>query len=349
MRDKLTIPVDFPIEGLDLSSRVVMPEEGKSGLYDLFAVDNHYGGLGGGHYTAFAKNFDDGRWYEYNGPFFALPFDKTSLMIRVDTMVNQVEPRKVVTPAAYILFYRRRSDKPLGGPLFDQLLGSHSDSLNGSSSGSRATSPSGEGRRLDDSSRNGLSSALPEAEAVHQAGGGGFTGVAQRMALDDDDPRREDGEHETLEELDEGVDLTHDTIDARVGRMWYDHDNNWSFDNIPEVNDRPPPVYSYRDIGNGVKSYEPWLMRRDSNSSTAVLASPASSRHDPEEDPFEEESAPVQVIDAPEEDDQGTGSGSLRVRGGGLSDAHHGTESESMLEDDERKPNADGDGDVKMD
>jgi ubiquitin carboxyl-terminal hydrolase 4/11 len=33
----------------------------------LIAVDDHWGGLGGGHYTAFARNFVDGEWYEYNG------------------------------------------------------------------------------------------------------------------------------------------------------------------------------------------------------------------------------------------------------------------------------------------
>ena len=65
--DKLDIFVDFPVGGLDLSSRVAMQEEGKSPIYDLFAVDNHYGGLGGGHYTAFAQNFIDKSWYEYNG------------------------------------------------------------------------------------------------------------------------------------------------------------------------------------------------------------------------------------------------------------------------------------------
>ena len=67
LRDKLDVFVDFPVEGLDLTSRVAMQEDGKSPLYDLFAVDNHYGGLGGGHYTAFAQNFYNKTWYDYNG------------------------------------------------------------------------------------------------------------------------------------------------------------------------------------------------------------------------------------------------------------------------------------------
>lgn len=68
-RDKLDVSVDFPIKGLDLTTRVATQEEGKSPIYDLFAVDNHYGGLGGGHYTAFASNFmeENQTWYEYNG------------------------------------------------------------------------------------------------------------------------------------------------------------------------------------------------------------------------------------------------------------------------------------------
>lgn len=71
-RDKVDALVDFPIEGLDLSDRVGLSED-KELVYDLFAVDNHYGGLGGGHYTAYAKNFFDQQWYEYNGKLhFAL-------------------------------------------------------------------------------------------------------------------------------------------------------------------------------------------------------------------------------------------------------------------------------------
>lgn len=65
-RDKVDVLVDFPVEGLDLSGRVGLAED-KDMIYDLIAVDNHYGGLGGGHYTAFAKNFFDAKWYEYNG------------------------------------------------------------------------------------------------------------------------------------------------------------------------------------------------------------------------------------------------------------------------------------------
>lgn len=66
-RDKLDVLVDFPIENLDLTSRVIQKEDGKNEIYDLIAVDDHYGGLGGGHYTAYAKNFVDQRWYSFNG------------------------------------------------------------------------------------------------------------------------------------------------------------------------------------------------------------------------------------------------------------------------------------------
>ena len=59
--------MDYPVEGLDMTSRVVEHEAGKSMIYDLIAVDMHYGGLGGGHYTAYAQNFINKTWYEYNG------------------------------------------------------------------------------------------------------------------------------------------------------------------------------------------------------------------------------------------------------------------------------------------
>ena len=36
-------------------------------LYELYAVNNHRGGLNGGHYTAYIKN--NGKWYHYNDEF----------------------------------------------------------------------------------------------------------------------------------------------------------------------------------------------------------------------------------------------------------------------------------------
>ena len=55
---------------LDLSDFVVNPKkhtfpEDKR-RYNLIAVSNHYGGLGGGHYTAFAKNCIDKQWHYFD-------------------------------------------------------------------------------------------------------------------------------------------------------------------------------------------------------------------------------------------------------------------------------------------
>lgn len=72
-RDKLDNLVEFPLTDFDLTDRVgdktwIQQERGGERLvYDLFAVDNHYGGLGGGHYTAYAQNFVNGEWYYYDG------------------------------------------------------------------------------------------------------------------------------------------------------------------------------------------------------------------------------------------------------------------------------------------
>ncbi|RFU72417.1 hypothetical protein TARUN_9848 [Trichoderma arundinaceum] len=114
-RDKLDVLVEFPIEGLDLTSRVIQKEDGKEEIYDLIAVDDHYGGLGGGHYTAYAKNFVDGRWYNYN-----------------DSSVSPVsDPSSVVTSAAYLLFYRRRTSGHLGGPRFAQIFEKYNTETSG--------------------------------------------------------------------------------------------------------------------------------------------------------------------------------------------------------------------------
>ena len=142
MRDKIDVLVDAPVEGLDLAGKVGLPED-KSLIYDLFAVDNHYGGLGGGHYTAYAQNFFDKEWYEYN-----------------DSSVSSTSPSGVVTKAAYLLFYRRRAPKYLGPPYLADLV---DNAWEAHASTDSSSSLSGEDQRPDDSSSpNGSSTSSLE-------------------------------------------------------------------------------------------------------------------------------------------------------------------------------------------
>lgn len=91
-RSKITTPVDFPLSNLDLRRWHSGDEVSHvSALYDLFAVSNHYGGTGGGHYTANVKNLLDGAWYNCD-----------------DSRVTPLAPDHVVSAAAYVLFYRRK-------------------------------------------------------------------------------------------------------------------------------------------------------------------------------------------------------------------------------------------------
>ena len=89
---KIDTLVDFPIENLDLSQFVINKNNDKNLLYDLFAISNHFGGLGGGHYIAYAKNFKDKEWYEFN-----------------DSSVHRISKESLVSSSAYVLFYRKKN------------------------------------------------------------------------------------------------------------------------------------------------------------------------------------------------------------------------------------------------
>ncbi|KHN36512.1 Ubiquitin carboxyl-terminal hydrolase 8 [Glycine soja] len=52
LKNKLETYVDFPVDNLDLSAYITHGN-GESYNYTLYAVSNHYGSMGGGHYTAF--------------------------------------------------------------------------------------------------------------------------------------------------------------------------------------------------------------------------------------------------------------------------------------------------------
>jgi ubiquitin carboxyl-terminal hydrolase 4/11/15 len=49
--------VEYPLKDLDLKNYIKNTSDNVNTTYDLFAVSNHYGGMGGGHYTAYAKNW----------------------------------------------------------------------------------------------------------------------------------------------------------------------------------------------------------------------------------------------------------------------------------------------------
>ena len=99
---KIDSHVEFPLEGLDLTD-LVQSQIGREGpsktedrlIYDCYAVSNHYGNMGFGHYTAYARSPTDDKWYEFD-----------------DSRVSAIRPsdvqRSVVSSAAYNLFFRKR-------------------------------------------------------------------------------------------------------------------------------------------------------------------------------------------------------------------------------------------------
>ena len=82
--------VEFPINDMDMKEFVIGPDKEHS-KYDLFAVSQHYGSTGFGHYTAVCKN--NGEWYSYN-----------------DSSCSPTSENDVLSSAAYVLFYRRQTD-----------------------------------------------------------------------------------------------------------------------------------------------------------------------------------------------------------------------------------------------
>ena len=83
--------VEFPINNLDLKDFVIGPDKNHS-KYDLFAVSQHYGSTGFGHYTAVCRNYD-GKWYSYD-----------------DSNCSETSETETQSSAAYVLFYRGQTD-----------------------------------------------------------------------------------------------------------------------------------------------------------------------------------------------------------------------------------------------
>ena len=94
-RIKVDTQINFPVDGLDLTNYLCpsspQTSQKEENIYDLCAVINHGGSLYGGHYTAFAKNFCNYKWYLFN-----------------DDSVSPFDEKEIVSQKAYVCFYMKR-------------------------------------------------------------------------------------------------------------------------------------------------------------------------------------------------------------------------------------------------
>ena len=82
--------IDFPIDGLTLSN-YVSGYNAKQYVYDLYGICNHMGGPMGGHYNAFVRTCNNS-WNLFDDA----------------KVTKNISEKKIVTPKAYCLFYRKR-------------------------------------------------------------------------------------------------------------------------------------------------------------------------------------------------------------------------------------------------
>uniref|UniRef100_A0A803MRX8 Ubiquitin carboxyl-terminal hydrolase n=1 Tax=Chenopodium quinoa TaxID=63459 RepID=A0A803MRX8_CHEQI len=104
IKHKLDTFVNFPIYDLDITKYIANKNNSDPQLYELYALINHYGSMGSGHYTAHIKVnlssfynimllLDENRWYSFD-----------------DNHISAIGEDEVKTNAAYVLFYRRKKE-----------------------------------------------------------------------------------------------------------------------------------------------------------------------------------------------------------------------------------------------
>ena len=131
---------------------------------------------------------------------------------------------KIVDASAYLLFYRRRSETPLGGPRFEEILERFQDDT--------SENESGEVQRLGEaSSLVGSSSAYPGAGATHQGGSLGGSGPTNGktnapLSTNFKYDNTAKGVHQSIED-DEGIDMGENHTQPAGF-----HNNTWNFEKI---------------------------------------------------------------------------------------------------------------------
>ena len=81
--------INFEINNVDFK-KYISGYNSNTYVYDLYGICNHFGGVGGGHYSAYVKN-NNNKWYHFN-----------------DTNVSEIDKSKIITESAYCLFYRKK-------------------------------------------------------------------------------------------------------------------------------------------------------------------------------------------------------------------------------------------------
>jgi len=101
-RKKIENFIDFPLDGLNVRNYLpgnspLLELDDDETKYDLFAVCNHYGRMGFGHYTAVARSWEgpglSPNWFAFDD----------------DAVSKCSSTPEVKSSAAYVLFYRKRS------------------------------------------------------------------------------------------------------------------------------------------------------------------------------------------------------------------------------------------------
>lgn len=261
-----------------------------------------------------------------------------------------------MTSAAYLLFYRRRSDKPLGPPYLQKIVHEAYEEISKSPESSRAQSLAGEGRRLGDFSRNGSSGALAGAEAAHPPRGHGLAGETvaknenEAAVVSYNNDTEADGSFPPFDDDDEGVGLNMD--------LKYNDGNSINDDTAiaplhTQYNTRGPPIDEW-DFSNAERYGERALSDDALSDGTATdVAVPGStagdglqdrmmtdfSNEDIEEQPARQRPPIGQMSDEKELPDLIGDDGTVRLNSGMEEDVDDPVAEVHVDESDEIKPN----------
>jgi hypothetical protein len=199
----------------------------------------------------------------------------------------------VCTPAAYLLFYRRRSAQPLGSPEVQKIVeramdgeGSESEDATSRSASPSELDKSGNGRRLGDSSPSGSSSALVgpvAARPLHGAGSAGAgpqalqargkmhqrqqMGVTTLMSRNEDEDELSELHHIGGQSSSRGVGAS-DDVDEGIGLTMDDDDDeeNSAYQHGGSLWGMTAPSWSYTDLAPTVtEHHEEHLDERDAD------------------------------------------------------------------------------------